>query len=283
MSQSLTISNIAEKVGEAAKQGANNALQNQATNDLVQTAISGAHSGINQLTNTVSFSTQVAPINFTSTSAANRVTFGANGNPVSSPILTGPRDSNNRLYVLSTPSLGTVNLVNYNPPGGNDNANAIALQLAAENPVQDAILYGPEALRQRAVIPLAVTIPIDTGSIAKGIDDGIKPQADPAPTIYGARVEREDSGGWPAGRRIEDRSKYGPQGDLARDTIPASVVYAIVGDNPTGSIGWFVRIAIAITLLILILYIIKQVINKSQKKTSMQNVDNMQESSPNFE
>lgn len=277
MSQNSIVSNIAETVGEAAKQGANNALQNLATNNnIVQTAIAGAHDGINQLTTAVTFT---PPVFSATTTAPNRVTFSGNGNPVTDSSTTtatlapGPRDSNNRLYVFnsqsSTPS------INFAPPGGNDDANAIALQLAAEtptgDPVQDAILYGPEALRQRAVIPLSVTIPLNSGNIAKGVDDGIKPQASPAPIIYGRRVEKEDGGGWPAGRIIEDRSLYGPQGDLARDTIPASVVSAIVGDNPTGSAGWFVRIALALALLILILYIIKHVIDEAMKKKEMQN------------
>ncbi len=277
MSQNLIISNIADTVGEAAKQGANNALQNMATNDLVTTAIVGAHNGIDQLTSTVTstYTLPTAPRNLTTTSTPNQVTFTSNGTPVSSAmtvsnVSTSARDSNGRLYVFSGPTNPT-NLANYAPPGGNDDASQINLQLAREalttgDAFQDALLYGPEALRQRAVIPLAVTIPINAGQIKQGVDDGIVPEATPPPIIYGPRVTKEEGGGFPAGRIIEDRSVYGPQGDLARDTIPASVVNAIVGDNPTGSAGWFVRIALALALLLLIIYIVKRVIDDQKKK-----------------
>lgn len=277
MSQNLIISNIADTVGEAAKQGANNALQNFANNDLVTTAIVGAHNGIDQLTSTVttSFTLPTAPRNLTTTSRPNQVTFTATGSPVSSAmtvsnVSTAARDSNGRVYVFSGPTRPT-NLSNYVPPGGNDDASQINLQLLQERPTtgdafQDALLYGPEALRQRAVVPLAVTIPINTDQVEQGVDDGLVPEASPPPIIYGARVTKEEGGGFRAGRIIEDRSVFGPQGDLARDTIPASVVNAIVGNNPTGSAAWFVRIALALALLLLIIYIVKRVIDEQSKK-----------------
>jgi len=222
------------------------------------------------------------PTNNTTTTAPNRVTFAADGSPVSSTSAvsnysTSTRDSNGRLYVFSAPTISRPvggsgsNTVNYVPPGGNDDANQINLQLAAEasttgNAFQDAVLYGPETLRQRAVVPVAITIPLDTGNIAKGVDDGVVPEATPPATIYGRRVTREDSGGWPAGRIIEDRSQYGPQGDLARDIIPSSVVTAIVGENPTGSAAWFGRLALSVFLLFLLIYIIKRLIDSRKKK-----------------
>lgn len=276
------IKNIADSVGLAAREGASNALKNVSTNDLVQTAIIGAQSGLNQLTPSIDYKTQMAPINYTSSSSPSRVTFSASGNPTSgqttiaekSSLVSEPRDSNGRLYVLNTPLSSSYNVAKFNPPGSSgEDANLIALQLAQEaptlDPVQEAILYGPEALRRRPVAPLAVKIPVDSTNM-KATDDGMKPHATPPPVIYGARVEREDSGGWPAGFRIEDRSKYGPQGDMARDTIPASVVSAIAGGNSAGSAEWFIRISLALALIFLILYIVKRVIDERKQKKTME-------------
>ena len=281
MSENL-LQNIAESVGMVAKQGASNALKDLSNNDLVGTAIMGAQNSISQLT-PINYTTQKAPVNFTSSSAPSRVTFGGSGNPImgratiaeSANMVSAPRDSNGRFYLLNTPS----STGKFDPPGGRDDPNLIDLQLAEQAQtqaqaqsldfLQEAILYGPEALRQRPVVPSTVKFPINSGIIAKGTDDGMKPQATPAPIIYGARVEREDSGGWPAGFRIEDRSKYGPQGDMARDTIPASVVTTFAGGNLTGGAKWFFHIALALMLLLLILYIVKRVLDESKRKKNL--------------
>lgn len=245
---------ISQQVGAAAQQGAMKALQNVSSINVARAALAGGYAGLNRLASSGISGTPVVPLGaVTRNAAGTRVIFASNGAPVTDErnvtTLSGPRDSRNRLYVLKS---------DYTPPGGIETPEEIAAQEAARDPYpttgdafRDAYLYGPEALRFRPVLPVNVTIPIETRP--KPVDDGVVPVADKKTgRVFFPRVTKAGAEGWPAGIIIEDRSKYGPEGALAVDTIPVSSVSTSPPVSTTDSNPWPMRTAVGAGLLLLL-------------------------------
>lgn len=142
---------------------------------------------------------------------------------------------------------------NFLPPGSDDEASEIQAQLDQE--ARDALLkqareQGPAALIKRDVDQV-VNVPGDAGSVtavgsstsggaagssgSSGSSGVSGTGAKPAATSLGSA--REAGSGFAGGTIIESSTKYDPKGLEAQDSIDASAVDAVAGDESGISTG----------------------------------------------
>ena len=261
------LESVPQEIGRAAQAGAKRAIDagKGASSDLVFRALQGAHAEID---NSLLYRSPVPNARGANSAYNQGYTLpGGRTQPATQRRIERTPAILSDSYALVTPSAGEDEV----PPAVQQQLRTDA---ARETKLRDdferAVVEGPEALRHRSITTTQVFIPVNVDQLVSE-SDGVAPKASDK-TVIVPRFYLSDGNTifWPKGERIEDRKQYDLTGSLAVDRIDASVVTV---DAPasasaaTMSVFWSVLFALALLLLIVLLFLIARSLLKLSNVT----------------